>query len=302
VTHAPRRPPPLRAGDRVAVVTPAGPVPIGLLTAGVAVLRSWGLDVVVMPHVLDDHPVLPYLAGTDADRARDLVDAWCDPEVRAVICGRGGYGAQRVVDLVDWDALADVPPKVFTGSSDITALHAEFTTRVDVATLFAPMVCTNAFVFDPPAQERLRRSLFTPTDERVLTSPTAVTLVPGKARGTTFGGNATLVGSGFTKPPPGSIALLEDVDEEHYRLDRIFTQLLRSGWFSDVTGIALGSWTNCGGNVHDVVLDRLGPLGVPIVGELGFGHCPGQLTMPMGVAVELDADAATVTVLEGSWA
>lgn len=284
----------LSAGDRVVIVAPAGPVPVGLLEAGAAVLRSWGLDVEVAPRVLDGHG-LGYLAGDDAGRAKDLREAWCDPSVRAVVCARGGYGCLRMVDLVDWDAVAAAGPKVFVGSSDVTTLHAEFA-HLGIPTLFAPMAATRAFVFDPVAQEHLRQTLFAPESVRVLARSTAVTMVGGTARGITSGGTVSLLSAGTRTPPPGSIALLEDICEEPYRLDRILTQLLRRGWFDEVAGIALGSWTDCG-DANEVLADRLGGLGVPIVADLGFGHCPGQLTMPLGVEVELDADAATVALV-----
>ena len=90
--------------------------------------------------------------------------------------------------------------------------------------------------------------------------------------------------------------MLEDVEEDNYRLDRFLTQLLRAGWFDDVAGIALGSWVGCPDNVRDLMLDRLGPLGVPIVWELGFGHCSPSLSIPLGVPATLDADAATLTL------
>lgn len=282
--------------DRVVVVAPAGPVPVGLLEAGVAVLRSWGLDVEVAASVLDTHGS-GYLAGDDAARAKDFQEAWCDPAVRAVVCARGGYGSLRMVDLLDWDAIEAAGPKVFAGSSDVTTLHAEFAARVGLPTLFAPMPATKAFVFDPVAQEHLRRTLFDP--EPVLSGPSAVAMVGGRARGISTGGTASLLAAGSTTPPPRSIALLEDVCEEPYRLDRILTQLLRRGWFDEVAGIALGSWTDCG-DVTGVLADRLGGLGVPIVADLGFGHCAGQLTIPLGVPVDLNADTATLTVIEGS--
>jgi muramoyltetrapeptide carboxypeptidase len=299
------RPKRLRAGDRVALVSPAGPTPPELLDQGVAVLRSWGLDVEVAPHARYLHPTLPYLAGTDADRAQDLHAAWCDPEIRAVVCVRGGYGCLRMLDHVDWPSLATAEPKVFAGSSDVTALHAEFAAQLGVATLFSPMAGTNAFLTDLAAQEHLRRTLFEPEDVRTLTRRSAVTVVPGRARGITVGGNASLVVSALgarrePPPPDGAIVLLEDISEEPYRLDRILTQLLRSGWFDGVAGIALGSWVGCGRpeETQAVLADLLGGLGVPVVGELGFGHCPEQLTMPLGVEVELDAGARTLTVLE----
>jgi muramoyltetrapeptide carboxypeptidase len=101
-------------------------------------------------------------------------------------------------------------------------------------------------------------------------------------------------------PPDGSLVLLEDVNEEPYQVDRMLTQLLRSGWFTGATGVALGSWTGCGtlDEVREVVADLLVGLGIPVVWELGFGHCPDQLTVPLGARATLDADQGTVTLTE----
>ena len=294
-------PRPLRPGDRVAVVLPAGPPSPHLLTAGLDLLRSWGLR--VDPVEAGRHPRLPYLAAEDAERAAQLRAAWCDPEVAAVLCGRGGYGALRVLDLLDWDELATAPPRLFAGASDITALHAVLGPRCGVVTLFGAMVATDA-VHDPQAMEHLRRALFDPP--AVLRGgPEASTLVGGRATGTTAGGTLSLVvstlGVAAVPPPPdGAIVLLEDVTEAPYRIDHFLTHLLRAGWFDGVAGIVLGSWQDCGPQqaVLDVLVDRLVPLGVPMVAEFGFGHCRGQLTVPLGVEVELDADAATLTVVQ----
>ena len=117
------RPRRLAPGARVAVVAPSGPVPEERLQAGLDILRGWDLEPVVGPHVLECHAEFDHLAGTDTDRAADLQAAWCDPTVDAVLCARGGYGAQRMVELLDWDALRAAGPKVFLGFSDITALH-----------------------------------------------------------------------------------------------------------------------------------------------------------------------------------
>jgi muramoyltetrapeptide carboxypeptidase len=273
------------------------------LEVGVEVLRSWGLRVRIGEHVLDRHPTLDYLAGTDADRAADLQNAWCDPDVAAVFCVRGGYGCLRILDLLDWTAMAAVGPKVFAGSSDVTALHELFAARLDLATLFAPMVATEAFTADDQAQEHFRATLFEPSSVRVLTRPGAGPLVSGTCSGVIVGGNVSLLAAGLaakaTLPAPdGAIAILEDVNEDPYRLDALITKLLRAGWFDDIDGIALGSWTECGelADVRAVLLDRLGGLGVPIAWELGFGHCPAQLTVPLGVAADLDADAGTLTI------
>lgn len=299
------RPPRLRPGDRVAVVAPAGPVDADLLDAGVAELRSWGLRVEVAPHVLDRHPGLPYLAGSDLDRARDLQRAWCDPEVDAVLCARGGYGCLRVLDLVDWPDMAAARPKLFAGSSDVTALHDAFARHLGVVTLFSPMVAGRLFVDDPAARQHLRRTLFEPESARLLTREGAGALVAGRARGVTVGGNLSLLAAGLgardgAAPPPGAIVLLEDVAEAPYRLDRMLTQLRRAGWFAGAAGVALGSWQCCGDRdqVRAVMAERLGDLGVPVLWELGFGHREAQLTVPLGVLAELDAEAGTLTLTE----
>ncbi|MFE4826612.1 LD-carboxypeptidase [Streptomyces sp. NPDC056672] len=297
------RPARLRPGARVAVVAPSGPVPPDRLEAGLDILRGWDLDPVVAPHVLDIHPRLGYLAGTDEDRARDLQEAWCDPSVSAVLCARGGYGVQRMADLLDWTAMRAAGPKVFVGYSDITALHEAFARRMGLATLHGPMVATVAFLKDAITQESLRATLFDPESVRTLGRDTARALVPGRARGVTLGGCVSLLaadlGTPYGRPSAaGGLLLIEDVGEEPYRLDRILTQLVRSGWLDGVAGVALGSWTECGpyDAVRTLFLDRLGGLGVPVVEELGFGHGESALTMPLGVPAVLDAESGTLTL------
>lgn len=298
------RPPRLAPGARVAVVAPSGPVPEERLQTGLDVLRGWDLDPVVAPHVLDRHGEFPYLAGTDTDRAADLQSAWCDPAVDAVLCARGGYGAQRIVDLLDWDALRAAGPKVLVGFSDVTALHEAFAVRLGLVTLHGPMAAGVDFLKNARAQEHLRATLFAPETVRVISSGGRA-LVPGRARGVLLGGCLCLLaaerGTPHARPSAdGGLLCLEDVGEETYRLDRYLTQLLRAGWLEGVRGVLLGSWDRCGpyDRVRAVLAERLGGLGVPVVEEFGFGHCEGALTIPFGVAAELDAEAATVTLDE----
>ncbi|MGH8838654.1 MAG: S66 peptidase family protein [Jiangellaceae bacterium] len=294
------RPRRLAAGDRVVVVSPSGPVPKDRLDIGCAILRGWGLDVVVAPHALDVHDRFGYLAGGDADRAGDLQDAWLDPSVAAVLCARGGYGVQRILDRLDWSAMRGVAPKVLAGYSDITALHEAFATRLGVATLYAPMVGAHVFVSDDRTAELFRRTLFEPESVQTLTSSTAHTLVPGVAHGVTLGGCLAVLAAALGTATgrdcaEGGILLLEDVDEKVYRIDGFLTHLLRAGWLDGVAGVALGSWKDCE-PVEELLLDRLAGLGVPVVAELGFGHADSSLTVPLGVPASLDADAATLTV------
>ncbi|GGM74101.1 putative carboxypeptidase [Longimycelium tulufanense] len=301
----PRRPDRLRPGDRVAVVAPAGPVQPDLLEAGVGILRDWGLHVEVGRHVLDRHPNLGYLAGTDQGRAADLQRAWCDPTIAAVFCARGGYGSQRLLARLDWAAMARARPKILAGSSDLTALHVAFDHRLQIVTLFAPMIATRGFVDDPRAADHLRRTLFHPEQTLVLRQPHTTALVPGRAEGLLYGGTLSLLAAsignpGLAPPPTGALLMLEEVGEETYRLDRMLTQLLAAGWCEQVAGIALGSWTDCGPPeaVRATLVERLASVGVPVVWELGFGHCAAALTIPLGVRARMDADVGTLTLTE----
>ncbi|MDX3577130.1 MULTISPECIES: LD-carboxypeptidase [unclassified Streptomyces] len=295
------RPSRLAPGARVAVVAPSGPVAEERLQAGLDVLRSWDLDPVAAPHVLDRHPDLPHLAGTDADRAADLQRAWCDPGVDAVLCARGGYGAQRVVDLLDWDAMRAAGPKVFVGFSDSTALQEAFALRLGLVTLYGPVAAGIDFIKNARAQDHLRATLFAPETVRVVGAGSA--LAPGRARGVTLGGCLTLLATGYGTPHTragarGGLLLIEDVAEPPYSVDRALTQLLRTGWLDGVAGVALGSWDRCGPyeELRPVLADRLGGLGVPVVEDLGFGHCEGALTVPFGVSAVLDADEGTLAL------
>jgi len=308
VTLAPRRPgsPLLRprrlgAGDRVAVVAPAGPVPEERLHPGIEVLESWGLRVVVGAHSRGTHERFGYLSATDAHRAADLADAWCDPEVTAVFCARGGYGVQRMVDLLDWPALARAGPRVLVGFSDVTALHQAFAARLGLSTIHGPAV-SSLGAGDDESRAHLRVMLFEPAEGTTLTPTPATTLVPGRADGVLVGGNLALLaaeaGTSTWRPATGGIVVLEEIGESAYRLDRLLTQLLRAGWFDGVRGIALGDFTDCPSPeaVRDLAMDRLAPLGVPMVSGLPVGHERRNLAFPLGVPATLDADAGTLVL------
>jgi muramoyltetrapeptide carboxypeptidase len=278
----------------VAVVAPSGPCEPDHLEAGCDRLRGFGLDVVVGAHVLDR---TRYLAGDDADRAFDLARAWCDPSVRAVICARGGYGAARLLPLLDWDAMAAAGPKLLHGSSDITVLHAAFGAAFDLVTSFGPMPANHLLGGSPPdpeSVESLRRALFSPDESRVFRGTHA--LCSGRARGPVVGGNLSLLAASMgtpwaSSPASGCIILLEDVGEAPYRVDRLLTQLLHAGWLDGAVGFVLGSWDGCGDDVEDTLVERLAPLGRPILAGLAVGHGRPQLTLPLGVPAALDADA-----------
>jgi len=281
----------IRPGDRVALVAPAGPIPPELLTTAIDLVESWGLRPVTCPSATAAHARASYLSGDDRVRADDVQQAWCDPDIAGVFCIRGGYGAVRVLDLLDREAMAAAEPKPLYGSSDITALHEWFREQLGVPTWFTPMLSTRVMVEDDAARDALRTAVLEPDSVRAWTSDHAVTLVAGRAEGRLIGGNLSLLSmtTGARGRPPldnsGCIALLEDFTEQTYRIDGYLHTLLRSGWFDGVSGVALGSWARCSpvDEIHALCVEVLGPLGIPIVGELGFGHGPAAHSIPLGV-------------------
>ncbi|AGM06478.1 S66 peptidase family protein [Amycolatopsis keratiniphila] len=293
------RPPKTRPGDTIALVAPAGPVPPDLVEKALPVLRGWGVEVHVGECVRAAST--GYLSASDEQRAAEFTRAWLDPGVTCVLAARGGYGSQRMLDLVDWAALKAAGPKMFAGSSDVTALHGAVNVHLGLETLFSPMPATT--LFDAVAAEHLRLSLFEPEGVRLIASPTSSPLVAGTATGTLAGGNLALLTAGLGTPEQGSaresIVLLEDVTESLYRIDRMLTQLLRSGWLDGVRGFVLGSWKSCGDpdDLRALMLDRLGPLGVPIAWDFGVGHIPASPTIPLGARATLDANEGTLQVL-----
>lgn len=294
------RPRRLRRGDMVAVVAPSGHIDPERLARGVSRLESWGLRVTVGRHVLFRTRLH---AGSDGQRAADLQAAWCDPSVAAVVCARGGSGAARLVDRLDWTAMAAGGPKVLVGFSDVTVLHEAVAHHLGLVSLFGPMAAAAAFAGAAPDEvtvEHLRATLFEPQSVRMLSDPGTVCHVDGMARGVLVGGTlamlANTVGTAASRAAEGGIVVLEDVAEPAYRIDSMLTQLLRTGWFDGVAGIVLGSWSGCGDGAVDTVVERLAPMGVPLLAGLPFGHGVPALTLPLGVEADLDTAAGTLSL------
>src|SRR6185312_14671460 len=222
------------------------PVEPEALNAGLDALRFAGLDPVTYPSAHDPGTMRPYLAGDDAMRAGDLRSALTEPGIAGILFARGGFGAQRTLEAMDWDGLAGMPPKVLAGYSDVTAVLEAVAVRLGWASVFGPMVAiregASHYSFGS-----LLRTLMRPEHATLVRYPRAVTLAPGLARGVTTGGTLCLLASslatGTSRPARGGILLLEEVNEEDYRVDRMLTQLRRSGYLDGVAGIVAGTFT-----------------------------------------------------------
>ncbi|BCY10774.1 muramoyltetrapeptide carboxypeptidase [Actinoplanes sp. L3-i22] len=300
------RPCALRPGDRVRVVAPAG-VPDTRLARGIQILESFGLVVETGAHLYDR---FGYLAGTDADRLADLNAAFRDPGIRGVFAARGGYGTQRIIDGLDLAAVRR-DPRVFVGFSDLTVLSGRLWTAAGLVSFYGPMVNWTDSRTGPAEIESLRRAVMT-AEPIVLTSdpaePSAAVSVPGTATGTLLGGNLTMLQASVHTPDlpdlRGAILVFEDTDEGPYSYDRMLTHLIRSGALRRIAGVAVGQFTNATGSAGQwtaaqAVQDRLGGLGVPVLGGLRIGHGNGQLTVPLGSRATIDTAAGTLTVQAG---
>lgn len=269
-------------------------MPAERIAYGIERLESWGFVVRPGAHLHDHHSRLGYLAGLDADRAADFQAAWTDPEVAAVWCARGGYGAQRMIDLLDFDALRAAGPKHLIGFSDITALHARIGRELGQVTIHGP-VGTGSQLDDGPSADALRSVIMRqPEPGAVLI--TGQPLVGGTASGRLIGGNLSLIADDLgVEPVPAepSVVIIEDVGEPGYKLDRMLTQLRRTGWFARITGVVLGDFTEADDQelVAAVLADRLADLGIPILRNAPFGHGDRNLALPLGAVVTLDATA-----------
>ncbi|MDP9022698.1 MAG: LD-carboxypeptidase [Actinomycetota bacterium] len=303
------RPPALRPGDRVAIVSPSSPVVHrDRLERGLAQLRSWGLDPVVFPHADDVHG---HLAGTDDDRAADLNAAFRDPGIRAVIASRGGYGVTRILHRLDWAALRH-DPKLVVGFSDVTALLLAAWQRLRLVTVHGPFAGRLHLLGGDEESAHLRRLLTDPRPAGMLTragDAPVETVVGGVAEGRLLGGNLSvlcaLVGTVDAPDTDGAILVIEDVNEAPYRLDRSLTQLHRAGVLDHVTGVIVGEMVGCDPPTDRpslptaaVVRAAFAGLGIPVVHGLPIGHVDRQLALPLGVRSRLDADAGTLTLLE----
>jgi len=284
-------PSPLRAGDVVSVVAPSGPYDRDRVRQGVNILRSWGLDVHYGDRPAGPDHRLSYISADDQSRADDFVAAWCSPDTGAVWAARGGYGAQRMIDRIDFEALRAAGLKHLIGFSDITALHARIGRELRSVTIHGPVVGSVDQLGDPPSVAALQKLILAPAEPGMLLAR-GQRVVAGTATGRLWGGNLSLLASdvGIEPPPdePG-ILVIEDIREDSYRIDRMLTQLARAGWLDQVVGVVIGQFQ---GNptselLEHVVTDRLAGLGVPVVSGLEVGHGERNLSLPLGAQVRL---------------
>lgn len=303
--------PGLKPHDLVGIVAPAGPLlDHGVLDKGLQTLHTLGFRTTVGRHAL---AASGYLAGADAQRAAELMEMFSRPEVRAIVCLRGGYGTMRLLDDIDYDLIRK-NPKILVGFSDITGLHLAIRKRCGLVTFHGPMVSTDfGKQLSTFTREQFLRVLTAGAGPRPIINPPdgprPVTVTPGQARGELVGGNLTLVtallGTPFEIETRGRILFLEEVGENPYRLDRMLSQLRLAGKLTAAVGVIFGECEDCGSgpggqgsSVAHVLKDRLGDLGLPCFYGLAIGHGTHRATLPLGVTATMDADRHTLHLNE----
>lgn len=308
-------PPRVSPGSRVALIAPAGPLlERDDLTRAVELCRALGFEPVPGPNALRRHG---YLAGTDAERLADLNAALRDSTVDAIWCLRGGYGITRILDQVEFAALAERPRAVI-GFSDITALLLAVTSATGVASFHAPVARAPLTGFSREhfdrvlgrgaAAGRLGR-LRPPADVLAPRNPRIVALRGGTAEGPLAGGNLSLltrlIGTRHFPELEGRLLFLEDVGEDLYRIDRMLAHLRMTGALDQVAGVIVGQFTEMKRGTGDgalgfdeVLATYLEPLGVPVAYGFPIGHVDDQWTLPIGVRARLDATAGEVEILD----
>jgi muramoyltetrapeptide carboxypeptidase len=298
------RRPTIGAGARVALVAPGGPLN-GEDDARRAEdnTRALGWQPLRGSHVLACDG---YLAGSDGDRLADLNGALTDDDVDAVWCLRGGYGAMRILNNIDYAALRR-RPKPLIGYSDVTALHSAISTRCEVISYHGPTARTELTPFSHMSLQHALQG-----EESCGFADNASTLRSGRARGRLVGGNLALLSAlGGTPYEPNyhdAILVLEDVNEAVYRIDRMLTQLRLAGRLGQCRGIVFGQFTDvpdsaADGNrrmrtFDDVFREIINSLEIPSIAGAPIGHVADQWTVPLGAIAELDADARTLRILE----
>lgn len=301
-----QRPPRLRPGGTIGVTAPSSAVRSDAFGRGLDYLRARGFRVVLGDHVYDRSD---YLAGLDPDRAADLQALLGRSDVDAVICARGGYGACRMVDLMDWDRLRE-QPKIFIGYSDITTLHLAIERQCGWMTFHGPMVTTLGDGLRPTEEDLFWRMIMHPEPAGRIIGPTdeLERLMDGTAEGELAGGCLTLLCAALgTKEAPdfgGRIVLLEDTDEPLYRVDRYLAQLVRSGCLDDAAGFVVGTVSNLMDQpekpmrtLRDLWIEYLGRFGRPMISGARFGHVDSPMTLPLGCTARLNAGAGTLEVI-----
>lgn len=297
----------LQRGDLVGIIAPAGSPRKGDLLQGMTFLDELGLKVQLGKHIENTYG---YLAGTDEERLTDFHEMIANPNIKAIFCARGGYGTGRFADEIDYELIRN-HPKIIWGYSDITYLHTAIRQRSGLVTFHGPMIESDMAKSNVDERtKQLFQQLFAPTSVYYSNaiSPLKI-LVTGEASGQLVGGNLTLItstlGTPFEIDTKNNILLLEDIDEEPYRVDGMLNQLRLAGKLTEAAGIIVGDFAKAAPksqpslSLQEVLSHYLGPLRCPVMTGFKMGHCSPHIAVPFGVEAKMNTEKGTLIVQPG---
>ncbi len=306
------KPPALQCGDTVGIVAPASNIKRDLLDAGCKRLRNLGYKSFYFDSILEQDL---YFAGSVERRARELEEMFVRDEVRAIICARGGYGANYLLGVLDRMKI-ERHPKIFCGYSDITTLLTHFSDVAGFVTFHGPMI-TKDFAREGGLDLASWEAALGGNAEWSLdlgAGSGVKPLVEGSAEGILYGGCLSLLvaslGTPYEIQTAGTILFLEDVAERPFRIDRMLMQLKLAGKLADVRGIVFGEMLECAQNenqgytLEEVILRVVGDLGIPVALGLRSGHVSQRnVTLPVGVRAALSVGGEmSLRILESATA
>ncbi len=288
------KPPALRAGDRVGIVAPASNIKRELLERGSETLRRLGYDPFYSDSILEQDL---YFAGSAERRARELEAMFQREDVRAIICARGGYGSNYLLNVLDLKKIA-ARPMIFVGYSDLTSLLTCFADAANFVTFHGPMV-TKDFASDDVDMASWTAAVSGATEWEIGADSGARPLVPGEAEGILYGGCLSILVASLGTPyeihTDGAILFLEDVSAKPFQIDRMLMQLKLAGKLKAVRGIVFGEMMDCRQNadqeytLEEVVMRVVGDLRIPVAFGLRSGHVSRiNITLPIGVRTRLE--------------
>jgi muramoyltetrapeptide carboxypeptidase len=289
------KPPALRSGDKVGIVAPASNLKRESLEAGCAGLRASGYEPVYSESILDRDL---YFAGSVERRARELEEMFVRDDIRAIVCARGGYGANYLLRAIDVGKIA-AHPKIFVGYSDLTSLLTWFTDEANFVTFHGPMVTKDFSRRDGVDLSSWQHALSGEVEWEIGTDSGAKPLVAGVVEGILYGGCLSLLAAATGTPYDmyglGTILFIEDVAAKPYQIDRMLMQLKLAGKLNGVRGIVFGEMMDCRQSpdqdytLEEVVLRVVGDLGIPVAFGLRSGHVSrANITLPIGVRARLE--------------
>jgi len=309
------KPPRLKSGDKLGIVAPGSYISEEELQDSIKNLNQLGFETTHSEKILLQSG---YFAGSDKDRADDLMEKFLDKSVKGIVCARGGYGCSRILPMLDYDVIRS-NPKILIGYSDITALLYGIYQKSGLITFHGPVGTSS---FNDYSVDNFKRVLINSERSETFKNSTSgddenvygvTSIVKGKGKGRLVGGNlsimVSLIGTEFDVDYSGKIIFIEEVGEEPYRVDRMLTQLIQAGKFDHAAGIMMGIFRKCevkensdltakSFNLMEVLQDRFGNFKIPVVYGMSFGHVKDKFTIPFGALAELDANKHTFTLLE----